>query len=35
MGDVAWFLRSSYVWQGTSDGKLTVSITQPPKLSLC
>jgi hypothetical protein len=32
MGDVAWFLGCSYVWQCTEDNKLTVSITQTAKI---
>jgi hypothetical protein len=32
MGDVAWFLGCSYVWQRTDDGRLTVSVTQTAKI---
>ena len=32
MGDVAWFLGCSSVWQRTEDNKLTVSITQTAKI---
>jgi hypothetical protein len=32
MGDVSWFLGSSYVWQRTPYGRLVVSITQTAKI---
>jgi hypothetical protein len=32
MGDVAWFLRCSCVWQHITNSKLTVSITQIAKI---
>jgi hypothetical protein len=32
MGDVAWFLGCSYVWQRDTENKLTVSVTQTAKI---